>query len=186
MGGHGVMTVLVCGAVHAAAMAMAMALMHVDSLRGWFFRRGTTLQKLIVPVIITPLAIMALVPQPGIPGHGTGLVAAGLACIASAAGFWGAALYRIGFIPSVRRAGGLVTGGIYSVVRNPIYTGNVIILPGLAMACNSLYALLFSPAVFLLFLALILVEERGLHGAYGAEYDAYAGRVRHRIIPFVM
>ncbi|MBN1534160.1 MAG: isoprenylcysteine carboxylmethyltransferase family protein [Spirochaetes bacterium] len=186
MSGHGTIVFILCASVHVAAMAASAAIMHGDPMRTWFFRQKTAVQKLVVPVIMAPLAVMALVPQPGIPRHGTALVVAGLACIALAAVFWAAALFRIGFIPSVRKAEGLVTGGIYSVVRNPIYTGNVLILPGLAMACNFPHALLFSPAVFLLFLVLVFVEERGLRRTYGAEYAAYAGRVRHRIVPYII
>jgi len=176
---------VLCGVIHAASMAACIAIFSSDALRLRFLRAGKAVQKSIVILVMGPVAAMPVFPQPFIYSDSFILPAAGAGCVAVAAFLWGAALLRIGFIPGVRESRGLVTGGAYSVVRNPIYAGNVLILPGLALVFNSFHALLFSPVVFVLFAVLVVAEEKGLLAAYGREYRNYTKAVRYRIIPFV-
>lgn len=76
-------------------------------------------------------------------------------------------------------ASALVTGGIYRLSRNPMYLGLSVLLVAFA-------AFLASPvtlAVVPLFVAYldrfqIAPEERAMRARFGAEFDAYAARVR--------
>ena len=72
----------------------------------------------------------------------------------------------------------LITGGAYSLVRHPIYTGMFGMLLGTALAVSSWWALLAGAAVFLLGTALrIRVEERLLMAEFGEAYRDYARTV---------
>lgn len=72
----------------------------------------------------------------------------------------------------------LVTSGLYSHCRNPMYFGNVFLLLGLAAAANSwLFALAGIPLGLGMHRAIIAAEEHFLRGKFGAEYDAWCARV---------
>ena len=71
----------------------------------------------------------------------------------------------------------LVTGGIYSHVRNPMYVGNFFLLVGLAVASNSwVFSLAAIPIAMLTHVLIIAAEEDFLRGKFGAEFDAYCAR----------
>ena len=76
----------------------------------------------------------------------------------------------------------LVTGGLFRVTRNPMYLGFVLILAGLAVLLGSL-----SPYVVVAAFAVamdrvfIRAEEADLRAQFGAEWEAYAARVRRWI-----
>jgi protein-S-isoprenylcysteine O-methyltransferase Ste14 len=94
-------------------------------------------------------------------------------------GFWGLG-DSIGVIPDVRR---LKTGGIYSLIRHPIYLGELISLLGLVLTCNSRPAwMLFLLCAGLQYLRLIF-EERVLREKI-LDYRAYAAQT-WRLIPYV-
>lgn len=81
----------------------------------------------------------------------------------------------------------LVTTGVFSISRNPLYLGGVDILVGIALAINLPWVLvLLLPAVVTCHYVLIAPEERYLAAKFGDEYRTYAasvhrwiGRVRH-------
>jgi protein-S-isoprenylcysteine O-methyltransferase Ste14 len=71
----------------------------------------------------------------------------------------------------------LVTGGIYSHVRNPMYVGNVFLVVGLAIASNSwVFVLAGIPIAVLMHVAIIAAEEEFLRNKFGAEFDAFCAR----------
>lgn len=71
----------------------------------------------------------------------------------------------------------LVTGGIYSHVRNPMYVGNFFLLIGLALASNSwVFVLAAIPIAALWHVAIVAAEEAFLRGKFGAEFDAFCAR----------
>ena len=68
----------------------------------------------------------------------------------------------------------LVTGGIYSHTRNPMYVGNVLILAGLAVASNSwLCVAVLIPAYMFVCVAIVAAEESYLRDRFGGDFDAY-------------
>lgn len=73
----------------------------------------------------------------------------------------------------------IVTTGVYALSRNPLYLGAVLVLAGLALAFNLLWAgVLLLPAVLLCHYVLIVPEERYLAARFGATYQAYTTSVR--------
>ncbi len=84
---------------------------------------------------------------------------------------------------SYLRADDLNTGGIYSIVRNPLYIGNFFMFCGLIIVFADIAALIFFAFFLILqYYFIILVEEDYLKKEYGAVYEAYCSRVR-RVIP---
>jgi protein-S-isoprenylcysteine O-methyltransferase Ste14 len=91
--------------------------------------------------------------------------------------------WRVGVDPGERTR--LVTGGPFSVVRNPIYVGVIPFFAGIALLVPS--ALTIAGAVLILValeLQTRLVEEPQLLRVHGSEYAAYAARVG-RFVPGV-
>jgi protein-S-isoprenylcysteine O-methyltransferase Ste14 len=85
-------------------------------------------------------------------------------------------------------AGGqqVVTTGVYGFVRHPIYLGYFLQIGGQALWLGSIAAALIGAGVYLAAtLGRIAIEERDLRARLPA-YDAYASRVRGRLIPFVL
>jgi len=78
-----------------------------------------------------------------------------------------------------QNASSLVSTGIYSVTRNPMYLGLLLVLLGwAAFLCSALA--LFGPIAFLAYIARfqIVPEERVLLAKFGAAYSEYLARVR--------
>lgn len=79
----------------------------------------------------------------------------------------------------------LVTTGIFSHCRNPLYVGNILILAGLGVASNSiLFIFVFIPLFLFFWQAIVLAEEAYLRGKFGQQYDAYASRVNRWLFNF--
>ncbi len=79
----------------------------------------------------------------------------------------------------------LVKGGIYSVVRHPLYTGGMLMATGFVVFFNSSYG-----AITLLLLAFaglyrIKVEETFLLWKFGKDYEKYRERVKG-LIPYIL
>jgi len=76
----------------------------------------------------------------------------------------------------------LVTTGVFSVSRNPLYLGGVCILVGIALALNLPWVLaLLLPAIVACHYVLIAPEERYLTAKFGEKYRVYVATV-HRWI----
>ena len=77
----------------------------------------------------------------------------------------------------------LVCEGVFAHSRNPLYVGNFLIVSGLLIMWNSLWAYLVILSVLAAsFLSIVRAEEEFLSGHFGAEYEAYRARVP-RFIP---
>ena len=76
----------------------------------------------------------------------------------------------------------LVTGGIYTRTRNPMYLGMALLLIGVAALCANAWWL-FGPIAFVLFIQRFQIkpEERVLLKKFGVDYQAYQQRVRRWI-----
>lgn len=79
----------------------------------------------------------------------------------------------------------VIQTGLYGVVRHPFYAGLLLVYPGTALWLGSYAAAIASVAFFVMTLARIAIEERYLR-EHLPGYDAYAARVRARLIPAVL
>ncbi len=82
-------------------------------------------------------------------------------------------------------SGVLVTEGIYGAVRHPLYGANVLLLAGLALHQNSVWAVIVAAAGAGFYGLKAVAEERRLQFRYPG-YAAYQDEVRARLIPFVV
>jgi len=73
--------------------------------------------------------------------------------------------------------------GPYRWVRHPIYSGWLLVTFGAAHMTGD--RLIFAGISTLYLLIAMPFEERSLRQSFGAAYDDYARRVRHRIVPYV-
>ena len=79
-------------------------------------------------------------------------------------------------------ASSLVIRGVYRYTRNPMYVGLLLTLLAFAVFLANPLAVLWV-VVYVLYITRfqIIPEERVLASLFGAEYEAYKGRVRRRI-----
>ena len=76
----------------------------------------------------------------------------------------------------------VVTTGVFSISRNPIYLGAACFLAGVALAINLPWVLIFlMPSLVACHYVLIAPEEKYLAARFGEEYRVYAAAV-HRWI----
>lgn len=85
--------------------------------------------------------------------------------------FWLASVFKImGFVSQ----GMLITTGVFSLTRNPMYCAFLIfIVPSLSLLLNAWIFLLSSAVMILVFHFAIAKEERMLEGLFGDEYRKY-------------
>ncbi len=84
---------------------------------------------------------------------------------------------------SYLRADALNTSGIYSLVRNPLYIGNLLIYTGLlAVFANPLALLLFDACLLFQYYFIIHSEEHYLKTTHGPPYESYCREVS-RLLP---
>lgn len=75
-------------------------------------------------------------------------------------------------------AEGLVTDGLFSHSRNPMYVGNVLMIIGMSVLSNSVFAVfIMIPLFIFIYQAIILAEENFLRNKFGSDFDAYCRRV---------
>lgn len=71
-------------------------------------------------------------------------------------------------------ADNLVTQGIFSHCRNPLYSGNLMILAGFLVIHNNILVYLLGGSFFLLsYSAIVAAEESFLRGKFGEEFNQY-------------
>ena len=82
----------------------------------------------------------------------------------------------------------LVVTGPYAHMRNPLYTGNILLYTGFAIMTNIFWLIPLALAWFIFQYAMIISrEEEFLRGKFGAEYDAYVAavpRLFFRVTPY--
>ena len=76
------------------------------------------------------------------------------------------------------KVGHLVTSGIYSIVRNPIYLAFLCVCTGVLITAHNVFLLIF-PVVFYIFLTILMkqTEEKWLLEKFGTEYAEYCKHV---------
>lgn len=84
---------------------------------------------------------------------------------------------------SFLKADSLNTTGLYSLVRNPLYWGNMLIFAGLlTVFANPAALALFVVFLFLQYHFIVLAEESFLRELHGQAYENYCRRI-HRWLP---
>jgi protein-S-isoprenylcysteine O-methyltransferase Ste14 len=78
----------------------------------------------------------------------------------------------------------VVSTGVYSIVRHPMYAGAVLLLIGMPLWLESYAAALLALVPLGTLVLRILIEEKFLRQKLEG-YDAYTRRVRYRLIPFL-
>lgn len=80
-------------------------------------------------------------------------------------------------------ADSLVQRGMFAHSRNPLYLGNLLIVGGMGIACNSLpFLLLGLPFFVFAYLCIVAAEEEYLRNRFGTEFEDYCTRV-NRFLP---
>ncbi len=81
-----------------------------------------------------------------------------------------------------KSATSLQTGGVYSVSRNPMYTGLLLTYTGLAFIFGNYWTVILIPVLMAIVIyAVILPEERYLSRAFGDQFESYKKAVRRWI-----
>ncbi len=110
----------------------------------------------------------------GVRISGAALMAAGLGMFIAALAAFGAS-WRIGI--DTRKPGALMTGGVFSITRNPVFLGMDLMFLGTFLV-HPTWPFLAVGAVFIIGVHLhILEEERFLSRLYGDAYRDYRARV---------
>jgi protein-S-isoprenylcysteine O-methyltransferase Ste14 len=78
----------------------------------------------------------------------------------------------------------VVSTGVYSIVRHPMYLGGILLNLGTPLLLGSAYGLIIGGLVTLLLAVRILGEEKMLAARLDG-YDEYCRKVKYRLIPFV-
>lgn len=95
-------------------------------------------------------------------------------------------LYRFWAILYIggRKNATVVQDGPYSMSRHPLYFGTCIAALGFGLMLGSLLlAALFGTLALVVLTATAVREERYLRAEFGADYEAFSARVRHRVVP---
>jgi protein-S-isoprenylcysteine O-methyltransferase Ste14 len=145
----------------------------VTRVGGWLFRHRTSLPLPIVAGLLLPASPLSASLR-------TALVAAGILTVVlgEALRLW--AVHHIGVISRTRsdRLGPLVDSGPFSLIRNPLYVGNILLWTGFAFSARLAW---MAPVVLVLlaleYHAIVRWEERLLETRLGASYVAYRERV---------
>ena len=72
----------------------------------------------------------------------------------------------------------MIDTGLYAYSRNPIYVADALILAGCALRWDMAGLILVPAFVWIITTRFIIGEEAGMRTAFGADYAAYAARVR--------
>ena len=102
------------------------------------------------------------------------ILVAGLALLVVAGGLFKKA--DTDLIP-FRNVTALVTSGVYRFTRNPQYLGDIALVAGYAILCNSQFVYITGLIGILWFLLAPFTEEPWLRREYGEAYERYASRV---------
>jgi protein-S-isoprenylcysteine O-methyltransferase Ste14 len=141
---------------------------------GWLFTYRTSLP---LPIVA---ALLVIPPAAAGPGLETPLALAGLLVVAAGEGIRLWAVHHIGVISRTRsdRLGPLIDTGPFSLVRNPLYLGNILLWIGFTIAAQLLWlAPLVLALLALEYHAIVRWEERLLESRLGKGYRRYANRV---------
>ena len=78
----------------------------------------------------------------------------------------------------------VVSTGLYGIVRHPMYTASILMFLSIPLVMGSWYALI-PFALYPVLMVIRVLDEEKLLTAELAGYEAYKGKVRYRLIPFI-
>lgn len=139
----------------------------------------------IVTFFLLPPLVMPLLPQPRLSWPIMVGTAAGSALLVTMVVIRVKAYREFGRDPGLHNKSSLITTGIYSKVRNPLYLSNLLLSAGWALLFRGNYALMCLFIWFFSYALLIFFEESELVEEYGQEYQAYKTQVPYRLIPYL-
>ena len=150
-------------------------------------RNAGAIERLAGAAMLASFALSLIAPFVGEPLADTAGLGGATIALATAGTFAAqltmASSWRIGVDERERTE--LVTGGMFAIVRNPIFSLMVLASIGFALACPTPLALLAPPLLALgLALQVRLVEEPYLVRTHGDAYREYARRVG-RFLPWI-
>jgi protein-S-isoprenylcysteine O-methyltransferase Ste14 len=130
----------------------------------------------VAPRFVADYLAVALLRQSEVAGWtGFGLMTAGLALVGI--GIWGMGVsWRVGV--DENNPGPLVTTGIYSRMRHPIYTGLLLLIGGQAALTADLLSIAVAAAAVVGLPVQARLEEEFLVSRYGKAYIEYEQRTR--------
>lgn len=151
-----------------------------------FFGIGPVFVACCIALTVVSIATtMTVVPQATIHTPWLRAVCAGIGVLLIAAGvaLWCAAMFAAK-LPKVYAESGLVTTGVFAVVRNPIYTAFMLACTGVTLIFGNVCCF----PMFLVYWALLTVlvkrtEEPWLTKQFGSAYTAYCART-NRALPW--
>lgn len=134
----------------------------------------------VAGILLSHFKIIAYLSFPMIK---TALLIIGILLVAAGAAIWFSAVFGAKIDDGITN-NHLVTGGVYALVRNPIYAAFLSACTGVLFIYGNLW-LLILPVLYWLFLTVLMKysEEKWLKSLYGAEYEEYCRRV-NRCIPW--
>ncbi len=156
-----------------------------ENFKAGFFKMPLFFQKLFVFVIVGPLFIVPVIPQSRFNISNIFSLPIGMSLFALGWIIIIFAFFKIGVIPSLRKKSNLITSGIYSVIRHPIYSGTLISVLGWNILFKSVISMIYFPLLCLLYIVATVLEEKGLIEEYGDQYLDYKKKVTKRLIPFI-
>lgn len=134
------------------------------------FRRPNVLPQVVGSIVL--VGFICKLPVPWNVYRVAGLVIAVIA-----AGFLLTARYQLGSSFAVKaKARQLVTRGLYSRIRNPMYVFSTLMILGVVIAYQHPIFLLFPAALIGLQITRARIEARVLEDAFGDEYRSYRSR----------
>ena len=111
------------------------------------------------------------------------MVLVGAVCIALGIVLWIKAVISQKMVKAIKN-NKLLTTGVYSIVRNPVYSAFYFVLTGSLLIEANLW-LLILPILFWIYMTALLklTEEKWLLDTFGEEYIKYCSRV-NRVFPW--
>ena len=145
----------------------------------------------VFPLIIAALFLIMPPPTSLFESEGLERVKDILACLIAVSGLVirgtviGFAYIKRGGRNKQVYADNLVKEGMFSICRNPLYFGNMLIYSGVFLMHGALPVILPGIAIFyFIYICIIAAEEQYLRNKFGAEYDVYEATTNRWIINF--